>query len=234
MKKKILMVGESPLIEEYSSLCREKGYAVDAGVNGRKASAFSKSAALAIELTNIDADVKKKNLARLDKILVAKTIIISSSTTVTVAEQATWLKHPDRLVGVGALPSLLSGNLMEFAASEHTRTEAKRAAEEFASSLGKECAFVQDSVGLVMPRILCALANEACFAMMEGVAEGKDIDTAMKLGTNYPRGPVEWAERIGWRNALAVMNALHEYFGEDRYRPAPVLRANAWRSSSAH
>jgi 3-hydroxybutyryl-CoA dehydrogenase len=86
---------------------------------------------------------------------------------------------------------------------------------------------VQDSVGLVMPRILCALANEACFAIMEGVAEANDIDTAMKLGTNYPSGPVVWAGRIGWSQVLAVLKGLHGYFGEDRYRPAPLLQRMA-------
>jgi 3-hydroxybutyryl-CoA dehydrogenase len=68
------------------------------------------------------------------------------------------------------------------------------------------------------------IMNEACYAMMEHVAEGKDIDTAMRLGTNYPKGPVEWAGRIGWPQILAVLESLHDFLGEDRYRAAPLLR----------
>jgi 3-hydroxybutyryl-CoA dehydrogenase len=234
MKKKILILGDPSLVDEYASLCSEKGVAVASRLNGKRSITLPKNALFALELTNVDIESKKKNIVQLDKSLAAKAIIISSSTTVTVTEQATWLKHPGRLIGIGALPTLIAGTLMEFAASSHTNIAAKKAVEEFAKSLNRDFAFVADSPGLVMPRILCALANEACFAMMEGVAEGNDIDTAMKLGTNYPRGPVEWAERIGYAQVLAVMNALHKYFGEDRYRAAPLLQQKALQGSRAH
>jgi 3-hydroxybutyryl-CoA dehydrogenase len=82
---------------------------------------------------------------------------------------------------------------------------------------------------MVMPRILCMLINEAYFAMMEGVADDAAIDTAMKLGTNYPRGPVEWARKIGLVHVVAVLHALQGYFGEDRYRCAPLLTREAQR-----
>jgi 3-hydroxybutyryl-CoA dehydrogenase len=71
------------------------------------------------------------------------------------------------------------------------------------------------------------IINEAFFAMQEGVAPAREIDTAMKLGTNYPRGPVEWAERIGVSQVVALLSALHQSFGEDRYRVAPLLRKSA-------
>jgi 3-hydroxybutyryl-CoA dehydrogenase len=233
-RKEILIVGESLLVDEYAELCTREGFAVGVRGNaapkaktrkgGTRVSRISKSFDIALELTNIDLATKRKNLAELDKILPPRTPIISSSTTVMLAQQTTWVKHPERLVGIGALPTLLQGKLVEFATSDQTDEQSKHAAREFASSLGKESAFVVDTPGLVMPRILCMIINEACFAMMEGVAEGKDIDTAMRLGTSYPTGPVEWAERIGWHHVLAVLDGLQALFGDDRYRAAPLLR----------
>jgi 3-hydroxybutyryl-CoA dehydrogenase len=191
----------------------------------------SRSFALALELTNLDHGVKRKNLTELDKALGPSTPIFSSSVTVSVAEQTGWVGRPRRLIGIGALPTLLQNGLIEFALSPTTEKNITTAAEGFAASLGKEHAFVVDSVGLVMPRILSMLANEACFAIGEKVATGADIDTAMKLGTNYPAGPIEWVSRIGVRQVHAVISALYRVFKEDRYRPSPLLTLAAQRNA---
>jgi 3-hydroxybutyryl-CoA dehydrogenase len=238
-QRNVLILGESPLVEEYSALCHNKGFAVTVRTNqgkpapkgSRRGTRITRSFGIALELTNTDPATKKQNLIELDRGLAAATTIISSSVTVTVSEQATWIARPERLVGIGALPTILQRNLVEIASSATTAPAAFGQAKEFVRSLDKEWAGVQDSVGLVLPRIVCALINEACFAMMENVAAGHDIDTAMKLGTNYPHGPVEWGEAIGPRHVLAVMDALHRFFGESRYRPAPLLRRAANRNS---
>lgn len=219
----ICVIGDAALVDEYTSLASGKGFRC---VASPAASAF-----LALELTNIAAEDKKKNLRRLDKALHKRIPIISSSTTITVAEQSTWVTSPERLVGIGALPTLLRGALLEFAATPATNDSAKTAAREFAAALGKECAFVDDSAGMVLPRILCMLVNEACFAMGEAVATANDIDTAMKLGTSYPRGPMAWGAEIGVRHVHAVVAALYRHFGDDRYRTAPLLQAAAFRGT---
>ena len=85
-------------------------------------------------------------------------------------------------------------------------------------------ALVQDRVGMVLPRILCQIINEAAFALQEEVASPQDIDTAMKLGTNHPFGPIEWADRIGVGQVNAVLTALQNDLQEDRYRISPLLR----------
>jgi 3-hydroxybutyryl-CoA dehydrogenase len=85
---------------------------------------------------------------------------------------------------------------------------------------------------MVLPRILCMLVNEAFFALGEGVAAARDIDTAMMLGTNHPRGPLDWADMIGPENVLAVLTALQGVYGEARYRPSPLLRRHASESVS--
>lgn len=242
--KVVALFGESPLVEEFAVRCLSKGFEVQIRFNPSTAGRGGKNGALvpkgaksvsrpdpaafiAVELTNLNEEAKRRNLADLDRSLKPKTAILSSSTTVSVAEQLEWVGRPARLIGIGALPTLLEGSLVEFAPSPLTDEATLVAAREFAGALEKEAALVQDSVGLVLPRILCMLTNEAAFALMEGVAGGADIDTAMKLGTNYPRGPIEWAERIGPRHVLAVVTALHRHFGEERYRVAPLLRRAA-------
>ena len=233
-----MIAGEATLIREYGALCLTRKHTVAArpnpGGNGqlpkgvKKVAAPLKSATVALELTNIDLDRKKKNLALLDHSLAPGIPILSSSVTATVAEQSTWIANPGRLVGIAALPSLLEGSAIEMAYPQSVDEGTVALAKEFIASLGKEVAVVQDTIGLVMPRILCMLANEAYFAMMEGVAEGGDIDTAMKLGTNHPFGPVERAGKIGIDSVSAVLQALHRHFGEDRYRMAPLLQRMAF------
>jgi 3-hydroxybutyryl-CoA dehydrogenase len=79
---------------------------------------------------------------------------------------------------------------------------------------------------MVLRRLGATIANEACFALGEGVASENDIDTAMRLGYNWPVGSLEWGERLGWSRALGVLEELRELQGE-AYRPAPALRARA-------
>ncbi len=225
MQKRIWILGDSPLVEEYTALCSEKGFDIKSDKNKEE------GVDIALELTNISPDTKKTNLVQLDASFPPNVQLFSSAVTISTTEQATWLQYPSRLIGIGAFPTLLGGSLIEFAASSQTSSTTRQNAEEFAAALGKSAAFVEDSVGLVMPRILSMLVNEACFAMMEDVAEAKDIDTAMKLGTNYPHGPVEWAERVGAKHVHAVVSALYKHFGEDRYRCAPLLHKAALRNS---
>jgi 3-hydroxybutyryl-CoA dehydrogenase len=128
------------------------------------------------------------------------------------------------VVGFAALPPLQKGQGVEIAATPWTEPAALEQAGEFFRQVGLEPVVVPDGPGLVFPRILCMIINEAAFALMEGVASTEDIDTAMKLGTNYPLGPLEWADRIGLDQVLGVVEGLQAEYGEDRYRPAPLLR----------
>ena len=99
------------------------------------------------------------------------------------------------------------------------------AAGRYFTSLGKhvECT-PGDAPGLVLGRIVCQLVNEACFAVGEGVGSADDLDTALRLGFNHPRGPFEWLRQIGPGSVLATLDALADELGEDRYRAAPYLR----------
>jgi 3-hydroxybutyryl-CoA dehydrogenase len=127
-------------------------------------------------------------------------------------------------VGFHALPPLSESRLVELTRSSYTSDRAAERAESFFRALGKHVAWVGDAPGLVLGRIVCQLVNEACFALSEGVGSAPDIDTAMCLGYNYPRGPLEWADLIELDHVLATLDALYEERREERYRAAPLLR----------
>jgi 3-hydroxybutyryl-CoA dehydrogenase len=84
-----------------------------------------------------------------------------------------------------------------------------------------------DACGLIAPRIVSLIVNEAAFALTEGVASADDIDAAVRLGANYPQGPLQWADAIGVDMVYTVIESMFEEMGDDRYRPAPLLRRMA-------
>jgi hypothetical protein len=90
--------------------------------------------------------------------------------------------------------------------------------------LGKEAIKVKDAAGLTFPRILSLIINEAARSLEEGVAQAEEIDIAMRLGVNYPIGPLRWADQIGLDEVLAVLEGLERETGDDRYRPAPSIK----------
>lgn len=233
---KLFIVGESPLVEEYAELCASKGY--DVFVQWNKApkrvpeftskkvkvsQAVSPKISIGIELSLSDKEQKRKNLQKLDSALPPTAPILSSSVTVTATEQSTWLGQKHRLVGISALPSFSKHHVVEVAPIIYTPKETLDVVQRFFLSLGKEVEVVQDRVGMVLPRILCQMVNEATFAVQEDVATPQDIDTAMKLGTNYPVGPLEWANAVGFQYVSSVLNAIEQDLREERYRVSPLL-----------
>jgi len=127
-------------------------------------------------------------------------------------------------VGYLALPPISAAPLVELTRTAATSDACADAAERFFADRGKYVEWVDDAPGLVLGRIVCQLVNEAAFALGKGIGTAEDIDTAMRLGFNYPRGPLEWGEEIGYDNVLTTLDALHRELGEERYRAAPLLR----------
>lgn len=231
----IYILGEPSMVSEFGASCEERGVHVLVGGSAKsspkqfkRSSQIPTSVVAAFELTNTDPETKHNNLRFLDKGLGRSKPILTSSVTLSAAEQMTWVQAPERLMGIGAFPTLLDRKLVELAPTIRTSSEVLSGTTAFFAGIGREISIVQDRVGYVMPRILCMLINEACFALAENLASAQDIDTAMKLGTNYPEGPIAWGEKIGFRQVLAVLEALLRDYGEDRYRVAPLLRQLAF------
>lgn len=152
-------------------------------------------------------------------------IVCAHATSATAAAAA--VLHPERVVGFGLLPPCEERKTVELARAIQTSDEASARAVLFWERLGHEAIEVGDGAGLVVARVVSCLANEAAFAAMEGVATPGDIDIAMRLGTGYPRGPLEWCDLIGARDIVAVLDALAAEHGDDRFRAAPRLRRMA-------
>ncbi len=154
-------------------------------------------------------------------------VVLVEASTRSTTELAAQVGNPARVVGYGGLPRLSRRQLVEVAPGLRTDPSATDLAVRFFHSLGRDTEVVGDSAGLVAARLLACLINEAAFALQEGVATAEAIDTAVRLGLNYPLGPLEWADEFGPDRVLAVLEGLQRELGEERYRPAPLLRKHA-------
>jgi 3-hydroxybutyryl-CoA dehydrogenase len=134
------------------------------------------------------------------------------------------LAADEEAVGYLALPTLAEANLVELTGGSQTSAAAAEAVEAYFRGLGKHTIWVGDAPGLVLGRIVSQLVNEACFAVSERVGSSEDVDTALRLGFNHPRGPFEWGLAIGADRVLAILDALRRELGQDGYRAAPLLR----------
>ncbi len=129
------------------------------------------------------------------------------------------------VVAFNGMPGLFRQlDTLEIAPALTASDETRQRAEAFFSSLGFRPEVVEDRIGLVIPRILAMLINEGAFAVLERVAEPQDIDTAMRLATNYPRGILEWADDIGLDTVVAILDALYAEYHQERYRACVLLR----------
>ena len=124
------------------------------------------------------------------------------------------------LYGIAGDPTFLERPLLEVSAHHNNKTEAK----DLFSKLGLEAILVDDRVGLVTPRIVSMIINEAYYTVMEGTATREDIDTGMKLGTNYPMGPFEWTSKWGIANIYELLEALQLDSKDERYKICPLLK----------
>jgi 3-hydroxybutyryl-CoA dehydrogenase len=220
----VCLLGDDQLTKEYSALFQRHGIAVIETKNLTSLKTSAKKISIAFELTLPFSEEKKRNLIALDASLPPEIPVVTNAVAETVLAQSQHVSHPSRLIGIAAFPTLLENTLVELSPSLYTSQHTAEAVTAFFSALKKERAIVEDAVGMVMPRILCQIINEALFTVQNDVANPKDIDTAMKLGTNYPYGPIEWGESIGFKNIVAVLDSLYHHHHEERYRVAPLLR----------
>jgi len=128
--------------------------------------------------------------------------------------------------GFCGLPTLLNRSLLEVSLY-HEADRAKLA--ETCAALSTDYRVVEDRVGLVTPRVICMIINEACYTVQEGTATMQDVDLGMKLGTNYPRGPFAWANAIGVARVYAVLEAMWDDTHDERYKICPLLKRQALR-----
>ena len=168
--------------------------------------------------------VKKEVFAELDAICKPSAILASNTSGLSITEIASVTGRPDKVVGVHFFNPAPVMQLVElirgYLTSDHSLATTKALVEK----LGKTPIEVKEAPGFAVNRILCPMINEAIFVYGEGVASAEDIDQAMVLGANHPMGPLALADLVGLDTLLAVLEGLHQELGEDKYRPAPLLR----------
>jgi 3-hydroxybutyryl-CoA dehydrogenase len=126
-----------------------------------------------------------------------------------------------KVFGMNALPTFLHRPKLEISMLHRVD---RMILEATLQTLGLEYEVIEDQIGMVAPRVVCMIINEASFVLGEGTASVEAVDQAMKLGTNYPRGPFEWCDQIGVREVVSVLDALHAQTRDGKYKLAPVLR----------
>jgi len=124
------------------------------------------------------------------------------------------------------------GDVAVIAVAASNPASANRKAVWHLQQQGKRVLQVADYPGLLIWRTVAMIVNEALDALQKGVASEQDIDTAMRLGVNYPRGPLAWGEQLGWQRLLILLENLPRHYGEERYRPSSLLRQRALLESS--
>lgn len=151
-------------------------------------------------------------------------LILTNCLSETPTSTAAEIHNEDCLVGFSAIGLYTGVPVVEISAASHTKALYVQKTHRFLGSIGLRAIEVPEVPGLVLGRILAMLVNEATSALMEGVTSREDIDTAMRLGTNYPYGPLTWADYVGLDVIVATLTHLLDEYGEDRYCPMPLLR----------
>jgi 3-hydroxybutyryl-CoA dehydrogenase len=167
---------------------------------------------------------------RYDRGLAPEVPLLCQMANVTWSAVAQQVERRERLIGFDGL-FFAQGRAVTLVAGPQTAPGIRDEVDGWARALGKLPIWVEEIPGLVLPRLVCCLANEAAFALQDGVADASGIDTAMQLGLNHPRGPLAWAKALGYRKAVAVLDHLYEEYHEERYRAAPTLRRWARQES---
>ena len=175
------------------------------------------------ELTGYNSDVKFNILNFIDE-KNSKAIIISSSLCITALEQSLHTKNPERIVGASMYPSFTETRGIEITRTKFTSDENFDKVKKLFENIEMEVSEVKDRPGMIAMRIITLIINEAYLVLQEGTSNREDIDTAMKLGTNYPHGPIEWSEMIGVDLVYNILLAMMNDFGDDRYRITPLLK----------
>ena len=177
-----------------------------------------------VEAVFEDFGVKSAAFRTFDSVCRDEVILATNTSSLPITRIAAVTRRADRVIGMHFMNPVPVMKLVEIISGHKTSAATLATTLGLAEKLGKTPVAVQDYPGFVANRVLMPMINEAIFALWEGVGTVEAIDTVMKLGTNQPMGPLELADFIGLDVCLAIMNVLHEGYGDSKYRPCPLLR----------
>ena len=178
---------------------------------------------LVVEAATEDETIKKEILLELCNHIPDDTIIASNTSSISITRLGSHTGRPGKFVGMHFMNPVPRMELVEIIRGIATDEATYTIIKELAVKLGKTPVSAEDFPAFIVNRILLPMINEAVYTLYEGVGSVLSIDTAMKLGTHHPMGPLELADFIGLDTCLAVMHVLHEGLADTKYRPCPLL-----------
>lgn len=181
-------------------------------------------ATIAVEAATENPDVKLKIFAAAEAAIPETAILASNTSSIAITRLAGKAKRPERVIGMHFMNPVPVMKLVEIIRALQTSNETYAETLALAGELGKTVITSKDSPGFIVNRMLIPFLNEACFALQEGLGTPEDIDQGAKLGLNHPLGPLALADLIGLDTCLFIAEVLHRDLGDDKYRPAHILR----------
>ena len=186
--------------------------------------AAAQDADLVIEAIIEIMDIKKQVFQELDNLCKKETLFASNTSGLSITEMASVTRRPDQVIGMHFFNPVPVMKLVELIRGFSTSDDTLNIAQDFVEKIQKTPIEVKEAPGFAVNRILCPMLNEAIFTLAEGVASAEDIDKGMTLGANHPIGPLALSDMVGLDTLLLVLEGFHDEWGEDKYRPAPLLR----------
>jgi 3-hydroxybutyryl-CoA dehydrogenase len=178
----------------------------------------------AIEAVPENLDLKRSVFASFDEHFGKRTILVTSTSTLTITDLARATGRPDKVVGMHFLFPVPHAAMVEVSGALKTSEETLRAAKSLAARMKKRVIELHEYPGFVTTRVMIPFINEAAYAVMEGVANAADVDEAIKLGFGFPMGPLELADMIGLDDLMILMESLFRELGDFKYKPCPKIR----------
>ena len=178
---------------------------------------------LIIEAATENKDIKLNIFKELDNICKSETILASNTSSISINKIASVTQRPDKVIGMHFMNPVPVMKLVEIVKGSETDDSITKCIADLSEEMGKIPVECNDSPGFVSNRILMPMINEAIFCLDEGVGTPEAIDTIMKLGMAHPMGPLSLADLIGLDVCLSIINVLYSDFGDEKYRPCPLL-----------
>jgi 3-hydroxybutyryl-CoA dehydrogenase len=177
-----------------------------------------------VEAATENQELKKKIFAEMDKAAKPDAILASNTSSISITLLGAQTKRPEKVIGMHFMNPVPVMKLVEVVRGLATDDATYQSILGLGKRFGKTLVTAKDIPGFIVNRLLIPFLNEACFALHESLGSVEDIDQGVKLGLNHPMGPFELADLIGLDTCLAISEVLHAELGDDKYRPAPLLR----------
>jgi 3-hydroxybutyryl-CoA dehydrogenase len=179
---------------------------------------------LVIEAASEEREIKRTIFGDLDRMACPDVILATNTSSISITKIAAATCRPEKVIGMHFMNPVPIMRLVEVIRGLSTSDDTCQTIMEVCRKMGKEPIEAEDSPGFISNRILCPMINEAIFALQEGVGSAEAIDEVMKLGMNHPMGPLALCDLVGLDVVLSVMEVMQRDLGDDKYRPAYLLR----------